>query len=652
MTKESPGEPVISQVRVVGTAGHVDHGKSTLLTALTGMDPDRLREERERGMTIDLGFAWVTLPGGGDIGFVDVPGHQDFIRNMLAGIGSIDAVLLVIAADEGVMPQTREHLAILGLLGIDRGVIALTKRDLVDDEWAELAVADVRTALRGTALADAPLVQVSATARRGLDDLLLALERVLGEAPPRRDVGRPRLPVDRSFTMSGFGTVVTGTLLDGSLTVGDEITALPGEIRARVRGLQTHRRSLDVARPGSRVAANLSGIDKDAVSRGMVVARPGSLETTTLLAVRLELLASASAPLEHDEEVKVHVGTAETMARAALLEGAEIAPGETAWVQLRLATPVAVAVGDRLVVRRPSPSETIGGGAVADLATVRLRRRAETVAALERRTAPSAASRLLASLDVPRTSAEAAERSGLVPAEREAAMDEVVADGRALRLGDALISRDAFEALATHVERICAKAHRTTPLRAGASREEARSALGLPAKRFNALVEHLVAQERLAERGSALALPSHRPQLSEDQERRWLSARTALAKEPLQPPSPSQLEAEHGLDRELVAALAERGDVVRIGTEAVFLPAAVTRFARVVVDELAASGTITVARARDLSGSSRKHVLPLLQFLDDRGLTRRHGDDRILVLTPDAARERIASFTHQGEDGP
>ena len=632
----------MAAIRVVGTAGHVDHGKSTLLTALTGMDPDRLREERERGMTIDLGFAWVTLPGGGDIGFVDVPGHQDFIRNMLAGIGSIDAVLLVVAADEGVMPQTREHLAILGLLGIDRGVIALTKRDLVDDEWAALAVSDVRAALRGTALADAPLVEVSSTTRRGLDELLVALERVLGEAPVRRDVGRPRLPVDRSFTMSGFGTVVTGTLLDGSLAVGDEIAAVPGDIRGRIRGLQTHRRSLDVARPGSRVAANLSGIDKEAVARGMVVARPGSLETTTVLAVRLALLASASAPLEHDEEVKVHLGTAETIARAALLEGPQLAPGETAWAQLRLASPVAVAVGDRLVIRRPSPSETIGGGTVADLATARLRRRAETVAALERRVAPSSASRLLASLDVPRTLPEAAERSGVAPSERDAAVAEIVADGRALPLGDALVSRDAFEALATHVERICAQAHRKTPLRAGASREEARSALGLPAKRFSALVERLVAEHRLVER----------PRLSEDQERRWLGARAALAKDPLQPPSPAQLETEHGIDRELVAALAERGDVVRIGTEAVFLPEAVTRFARVVVDELASTGSITVARARDLSGSSRKHVLPLLQFLDDRGLTRRHGDDRILVLTPDTARERIASFTHQGEDGP
>jgi selenocysteine-specific elongation factor len=434
--------------------------------------------------------------------------------------------------------------------------------------------------------------------------------------------------------------------------VGDDVVALPGDTRGRVRGLQTHRRALDVARPGSRVAANLSGIEKDAVSRGMVLARPGSLETTNVLAVRLSLLPGASGPLEHDEEVKVHVGTAEAMARVALLEGAAIAPGEAAWAQLRLAVPVAVAVGDRLVVRRPSPSETIGGGAVADLSAGRLRRRAETVAALERRSAPSAASRLLASLDVPRTPAEAADRSGLGPAERDAAVDELVGEGRAVRIGDALVACDTFEALATHLERVCAQAHRRTPLRAGAPREEARSALGLPAKRFSALVDRLVADGRVVERGSALALPGHRPRLSEEQERRWGTARAALARDPLQPPTPAQLEAEHGLDREMVAALAERGDVVRIGTEAVFLPDAVARFANIVVDELAAKGTITVARARDLSGSSRKHVLPLLQFLDDQGLTRRHGDDRILVLTPEAAQQRVASLTRQGEEHP
>jgi len=231
--------------RVVGTAGHVDHGKSTLITALTGMDPDRLREEQERGMTIDLGFAWITTPSGTDIGIVDVPGHQDFIRNMLAGVGSIDAVILVVAADEGVRPQTREHLAILGLLGIERGVVAITKRDLIDDAWAELVRGEVRAALAATPLADAPLVEVSALARTGLFELVASLESVLGDAPRRRDTGRPRLPVDRAFTMAGFGTVVTGTLLDGELGVGDEVELVPGGLRARIRGLQTHRRALE-----------------------------------------------------------------------------------------------------------------------------------------------------------------------------------------------------------------------------------------------------------------------------------------------------------------------------------------------------------------------------------------------------------------------
>jgi len=641
----------VTAIRVVGTAGHVDHGKSTLITALTGIDPDRLREERERGMTIDLGFAWVQLPGGGDVGIVDVPGHQDFIRNMLAGIGSIDAVLLVVAADEGVMPQTREHLAILELLGIERGVIALTKRDLVDDEWAALATSDVRAALRDTPLADAPLVEVSSTARRGLDELLATLERVLGEAPRRRDVGRPRLPIDRSFTMSGFGTVVTGTLLDGTLRVGDEVAAVPGDVRGRIRGLQTHRRALDEALPGSRVAANLSGIDKDAVERGMVLVHPGALAPTSVIAARVRVLGSASAPLEHDESLKVHTGTAEAMARVSVLEGESVAAGASAWVQLRLAAPVVVEVGDRFVLRRPSPSETIGGGVVADVAPARLRRRSETVAALERRSAPSPAARLLASLEEPRTAEDAAQRSGLDPAERDAAVAEILREGRAVRLADAIVARETFEALATHVERLCAQTHRKMPLRPGASREEARSAVGLPAKRFNALVERLAAEGRIAERGSALALPGHMPQLTAEQEAQWTRARAALAKDPLHPPTPAQLAADYGIDREIVAALSERGDLVRIGTEAVFLPDAVSRFTATIVAELAAKGTITVSRARDLSGSSRKHVLPLLQFLDDHGLTRRQGDDRILVVTPAAAQDKIASFLRRGEKG-
>jgi len=588
-------------------------------------------------MTIDLGFAWLSLPEGGEVGIVDVPGHQDFIRNMLAGVGPVDAVLLVIALDEGVMPQTREHLAILRVLGVDRGVVALTKRDLVDEEWAALARADVGAALGGTPLAGAPMIEVSATAKTGLNELVASLDSVLRTAEARRDVGRPRLGIDRAFTLTGFGTVVTGTLVDGALATGDEIEILPSGQRARIRGIQTHKRALDSATPGSRVALNLVGVEKDELERGMVVVRPGTLAPVSVVSARIEVLDSASESITHDEAVKLHAGTAEVMARVSLLEGATLDPGDTGWAQLRLAAPLAVAVGDRFVIRRPSPPETLGGGAVA---------------VLERRSAPTAASRLLAALDVPRTLDEAAARGGLDAADRDAAARDLIASGRAVRLADALLARDSFDALAVRVERTLAATHRRAPLRPGAPREEVRSSLDLPAKRFNALVERLAAEGRIAERGNTLALVTHVPTLSASQEAAWSRARDALGRAPLQPPSPASLESEYGLDRELVAALAERGDLIRIGTEAVFLPDAVARFADAVVTELAATGTITVARARDLTGSSRKHVLPLLGFLDDRGLTRRSGDDRILVLGPEQARERVATLIDRKKVAP
>ena len=401
------------------------------------------------------------------------------------------------------------------------------------------------------------------------------------------------------------------------------------------------------------MAANLAGIEKDALARGMVLVQPGALRPTSLLGVRLSVLADVSGPLEHDDTVRVHAGTAEAIARVSVLEGRAIGPGETAWVQLRLVTPLAVAVGDRLVVRRPSPSETLGGGAIADTTGERTRTRADAVAALERRTAPSAADRLLASFDVPRTPAEAGERSGLDAVERDAAYAALVADGRAVPLADAAISRDAFETLATRVERTLAMAHRKAPLRAGASREEVRSALDLAPKRYAALVARLVADGRLAERGSALALPAHRPALTAEQETRWAGGRAALARAPLQPPSAATLQQEHGIDLEVLMALADRGDVIRVGTDGVFLPEAVERFGGAIIDALQ-EGPMTVARARDLTGSSRKHVLPLLQFLDDHGLTRRVGDDRVLIHDPATSHEQLhrairGARIHEGE---
>ncbi|MFN0072398.1 MAG: selenocysteine-specific translation elongation factor, partial [Chloroflexota bacterium] len=353
-------------MRVVGTAGHVDHGKSTLIRALTGIDPDRLREEKERGMTIDLGFAWLTLPSGLEISIVDVPGHERFVHNMLAGVGGIDIALLVVAADEGIMPQTREHLDILDLLGISSGVVVVTKMDLVDQEWLDLVVAEIEEGLQDSLLATAPLIPVSSTTGQGLEQLKFTLDTLLARERTRPMTGRPRLPIDRVFTMSGFGTVVTGTLIDGALHVGDELEIVPGGKRTRIRGLQSHRRKVDTVPAGTRVAVNVSGVSTDELARGEVLSAPGALRATRLLDVRLNMVREGPKTLRHNAEVTFHTGSAETIGKVALLDERELAPGEIGLAQIRLQQPVAVAKGDLFVIRLLTPALTIGGGVIIE----------------------------------------------------------------------------------------------------------------------------------------------------------------------------------------------------------------------------------------------------------------------------------------------
>ena len=346
---------------VIGTAGHVDHGKSTLVKALTSIDPDRLPEEKEREMTVDLGFAWMTLPSGREVSVVDVPGHERFIKNMLAGVGGIDLALLIVAADESVMPQTREHLAILDILRVTRGLVVVTKTDLVDEELVELVKAEVEDTLEGTSFEGCPMVGVSAYTGDGLDALRRMIDGILDDTEMRRDLGRPRLPIDRCFTISGFGTVVTGTLIDGSLAVGQEIELAGSQQRARIRGLQSHKTKVTSAEPGVRLAVNLSGISRDDIERGELLTSPGWLRPARRLDVRIRMVNDAPHPLKHNEGVTFHLFTSESPARVRLLDAEQLEAGTEGWVQLLLSEALPVVKGDYFVVR--SSDSTLGGRA-------------------------------------------------------------------------------------------------------------------------------------------------------------------------------------------------------------------------------------------------------------------------------------------------
>jgi selenocysteine-specific elongation factor len=631
-------------MHVIGTAGHVDHGKSTLVEALTGINPDRLKEERERQMTIDLGFAWLTLPNGQTVGIVDVPGHRDFIENMLAGVGGLDAVMFVIAADEGVMPQTREHLAIVDLLQISAGVVVLTKADLVDPDWLELVTTDVAGALHGTVLAQAPIVAVSALTGRGLEDLRSTVQTILAERPARPDLGRPRLPIDRGFSLAGFGTVVTGTLLDGSLAVGDEVVLLPDGLAGRIRGLQTHKSKLDRAQPGSRVAVNLAGVELAQVRRGMVVARPGLLEPTTLIDVRLRLLPESALPLKHNAELKFFTGASEVLATARLLEVDAIEPGEAAWVQFQLAGPVAVVKSDRFIVRRPSPGETIGGGQVVEAHPRRRwrRRDPEVIARLETQARGTPGEMLRQTLDGlgAVSLADGLRSAGLNQAASAAALEEMRLEGSLLELeGETLVaSRAAMAAYSRTLSAALGAFHAAHPLRSGMPREELKGRVGQAldsqrrarwsARVFNALLAYAAQSGAVVVAGSLARLASHTVRLDAGQQALVATLLAEFGRNPYNTPSYKDCLAQLG--DELLAAVLDQGQLVAVSPDVLFRAEDYSTLVNGIRAHLEAYGQITVAEVRDLFSTSRKYALALMEHLDARGVTRRVGDARVL----------------------
>jgi selenocysteine-specific elongation factor len=609
-------------MHVVGTAGHVDHGKSTLVERLTGIDPDRFAEEKRRGLTIDLGFAWLQLPSGHEVGLIDVPGHERFIRNMLAGAGGISVCLFVVAANEGWMQQSAEHLAILDILGIEHGVVAVTKSDTVDDETVDIAVAEAEDHLAPSSLAGAPIVACSAVTGEGLDRLVSKLDEAIAAAPPAADIGRPRLWVDRVFTISGAGTVVTGTLAGGGVGVGDEVELAPEGRRARIRAIQTHKKEVEDIGPGNRVALNLAGLQRKGAARGNAVVRPGSWRPTRRVDAVVKVQSRALTGTDHILTERgahlMYAGSAETPVELKLLAQQRLRSGESGVAQLLLRAPLPLARGDRFVLRDAGRVLTFGGGIVLDPLPSRARRGDAARIALIERLASAGSDEALAAIVEsagPVDAAEAALRAGTgrVP-------DSVV------RLGRRLFSRARANELRDRLHAALQEHHMRHPLEAGMPREALRAAVGVAGDEFDDLVDGI---DTVVTEGPLVRLADHSVVLAPEQQSAMESLVAWIEGAGFTPPLADELGADEALLRALTAA----GRLVKIGD--FYLTAEQTSEARTRVRALIESGgPVTVAQIRDALQTSRKYAVPLCEWLDATGATHRQGDLRALGPRP------------------
>ncbi len=625
---------------VAGTAGHIDHGKSALVKALTGVDPDRLEEEKRRGMTIDLGFAHFDLPSGLRVGLVDVPGHERLIKNMLAGAAGVDLVLLVIAADEGVMPQTREHLDILRFLRVRRGIVVLNKVDLVQDpEWLVLVREDVAKLCAGTFLQDAPVIPVSARTGAGIPELVAAMDRALREIPPRDAQVPARLPVDRSFTMAGFGTVVTGTLWSGRVRAGDVLELLPAGREVRVRQVQSHGAVVEDAHAGQRVALNLTGVARDEVVRGHVLAAPGSFRPARLLDVRLRVLTDAP-PLVHHGRIRLYLGADEVIGRVRLLDRDRLEPGESAVAQLRLERPTVAVRGDPFVLRRYSPMVTIGGGEVIAAASALRRRGMATVEALAAHETSGFDAQVLGALEEAgpqgATVEALAQRAGATRQRVSAEAAPLVERGQAILIRDRLFAQAAAQRIRTAVLATLGAYHREAAWRAGMPRDDLKSRVFASGddRLYGHVLEGLVADGQVTLQGGLVRASSFTPARTPQEQAASQTIEEAFRRGRYAPPGREEAIArapDRTAAERMFQALLDDGVLVDVGNDVVFHRDVLREIEARVVAHITQQGEITVAALRDQLGSSRKYTLALLEYFDLRHLTRRVGDKRVLA---------------------
>jgi len=628
---------------IVGTAGHIDHGKSTLIEALTGTHPDRLEEEKRRGITIDLGFAFLEEDGV-RFGFVDVPGHERFVKNMLAGTSGIDLVLLVVAADEAIKPQTREHFEICRLLGVKRGLIALTKTDLVDRDTAALVRLEMEEFVKGSFLEGAPIVAVSAKTGEGLAALKQALQEQARKIAEKQTDRYFRLPIDRSFAVKGFGTVVTGTLISGQVAAGDEVELLPEKKLLRVRGVQTGGKTVERADAGQRTAVNLSGIEHTAVQRGMVIAAPGRFAKTRRLDARLELLASARR-LKHRARVHFHAGTAESVAEVLLQEKTELLPGESAFVQLRLADDVVVVRGDRFIVRQFSPVITIGGGEVLDPLARRPTRkdsgRARFLETMEHGSREKILRAMVERSILGVVREEIVPRTGWMEPEVQATLQNLAKAG-SIRVVSTepllLLSEALFQEVAKKLLARLEAFHKENPLLAGIPREELRASVGrrVRTETFRAALEELVKQNKVVTQGELVRKPGTEITLTPEEARAKEQIEQAFAKAGLAVPSVKEVLAQLAIDsrhaEKILQILLREKVLVRVSPELIFHRDALGRLPALLQNHKKTRGErIGVPAFKELTGITRKYAIPLLEYLDRQRLTRRMGDERVIL---------------------
>jgi selenocysteine-specific elongation factor len=617
---------------VIGTAGHVDHGKSSLVLALTGIDPDRLPEEKKREMTIDLGFAWLSFPDGTEAGIVDVPGHERFVKNMIAGVGGIDAVIFVVAADDGWMPQSEEHLEILKLLNIRQGIVVISKIDLVKEDWLNLVVEDVKEKLKGTFLENAPLVQTSTTKKTGIEKLHSEIEKMIKKIQPQRDLGKPRIYIDRVFTIAGRGTVITGTLINGSFSLGEEVKILPQEETARIRELQSHKKKREKSEPGTRVALNLAGVEKTLVSRGDVVVKKDQGITSTILDTSVNMISTQKFPLKHNSQVLFIIGTTEVLAKAILLDGTQLKPGESGFVQFRFSDPVVARVGDHFIIRLPSPAITVGGGKVLDIDAKRHKRKDKSLLNfLSQRESLNLSDLILSELNKKEfmLGEELLKESNFKSDEIQSILGQLEKENKLFKIDNLTLSSDLWNNMLNQISKLIGDEHKKHPFKIGIKISDLLSQIKFKQALVDKGIEYLLSSKKIKKKEAYLHFPEHQPQLTPEQKEIAKKIAARFNKTPSSPPIKEDFFEEKGF-AEVIAFMLQNDEIVELKDGILYRKDDFDKIIKLVVELIRKNGPSTVSQIKDHLKTTRKYAVPILEKLDQLEITKREGDKRVL----------------------